>query len=151
FLATGEGQYTIPPTPLKGRHGAAFRFQYMVVSGDDMLREAAEAAARLQASREWRDLTSPTAPKTITPVMTPKKGHIGPQMLSGLLGTNRVTSPDDRRPLLLKGHIQKRRYAVRGEALDLVNDDLPADDKKRHLKRVEIKEKFEAVMMTLHA
>ena len=83
--------------------------------------------------------------------MTPKKGHIGPQMLSGLLGTNRVTSPADRQPLLVKGHIHKRRYVIRGEVLDLVDDDLPEDDKKRHLKRVEIKEKFEAVMMTLQA
>jgi hypothetical protein len=148
-LGPGHGEYTIPPSPLKGRHGAAFRFQYMVVSDDDMLREAADAAARIQTGREWLALVPPIAPKTITPVMTPKKGHIGPQMLSGLLGTNRVTSPADRQPLLLKGHIHKRRYVVRGEALDLVDDDLPEDDKKRHLKRVEIKEKFEAVMMTL--
>ncbi|MCC6189016.1 MAG: class I SAM-dependent methyltransferase [Anaerolineales bacterium] len=151
YLGAGAGEYAIPITPLKGKHGAAFRFQYMVVSDDDMLREAQDAASRLLASREWRDLVPPTAPKTITPAMTPKKGHIGPQMLSGLLGTNLVRSPADRQPLALKGHIHKRRYAVQGDSLDQLDDDAGDDDKKRRLRRIEVKEKFEAVMMTLAA
>jgi rubredoxin len=151
YLGAGAGEYAIPVSPLKGKHGASFRFQYMVVSDDDMLREAEDAAGRLLASREWRDLVTPTAPKTITPAMTPKKGHIGPQMLSGLLGTNLVTSPADRQPVALKGHIHKRRFVVQGDALELLDDDMPADDKKSRLRRVEIKEKFEAVMMTLGA
>jgi hypothetical protein len=149
-LPMGSGEYAIPVSPLKGRHGAAFRFQYMVVSDDDMLREAAGAAERLAASREWLDLVPPTAPRTITPAMTPKKGHIGPQMLSGLLGTNLVTDPINRRPLALKGHIHKRRYMVQGDEL-VLDDDLPEDDRKRRLRRVEVKEKFEAVLMTLAA
>jgi hypothetical protein len=148
FLPSGHGEYPIPVTHLKGKNGTAFRFQYILVSEEDMLREAAEATTRLQSGREWRDLIPPTEPKLITPVMTPKKGHIGPQLLSGLLGTNCVTTPDTRQPLLLKGHVQKQRFTVRGD--DLVDDD-PADDddKKRRLRRVEVKEKFEATLMTL--
>ncbi len=150
-LTPGQGEYRIPPCSLKGKHGAAFRFQYALVSEDDMLREATDAASRLQGSREWRDLVPPTEPKVIIPVMTPKKGHIGPQLLSGLLGTNRVSTPDDGQPLLLKGHIQKHRYQVNGDDVDLApaGDDLTDEDEKRRLKRVEIKEKFEAVLMTL--
>jgi hypothetical protein len=151
-LTPGQGEYPIPPCPLKGKHGAAFRFQYTLVSDDDMLREARDAARRLLASREWRDLVPPTEPKVITPVMTPKKGHIGPQLLSGLLGTNRVSTLEDAQPLLLKGHIQKHRYKVNGDDLDLADDreaPIADDDEKRRLKRVEVKEKFEAVLMTL--
>jgi hypothetical protein len=157
YLTSGQGEYPIPACSLKGKHGAAFRFQYALVSEEDMLK-GADAAHRLRGSREWRDLVPPTEPKVITPVMTPKKGHIGPQLLSGLLGTNRVSAPcnggpDDGQPLLLKGHIQKHRYQVNGDDVDLAppGDDLTDDDdaERRRLKRVEIKEKFEAVLMTL--
>ena len=155
-LTQGHGEYTIPVTPLKGKHGASFRFQYLAISDEALLREATDAASRLQASSEWRDLVPPTEPKIITPAMTPKKGHIGPQMLSGLLGTNCVTAPDTQRPLLLKGNIQKSSNKMSGgETDETEDDDFPndedgfADDKKRRFKRVELREKFEAMMTTL--
>jgi len=150
-LSQGQGEYTIPVTSLKGKHGASFRFQYLVMSDEAMVREAKAAALRLQANREWRDLVPPTEPKIITPAMTPKKGHIGPQMLSGLLGTNSVTAPDTGKPLLLKGHIQKSTHQANGEEADLAEegDFFDGEDKKHKLKRVELKEKFEAMMTTL--
>lgn len=150
-LQAGGGQYRIPECGLKGKHGAGFRFQYVLVSEDDILREAVDAACRVQAGREWRDLVPATSPKVITPVMTPKKGHIGPQLLSGLLGTNCVSTLGDGQPLLLKGHIHKRRYQVESDEEEVVEDDLPDEDdaERRRFKRVEVKEKFEAVLMTL--
>lgn len=146
-LTQGHGEYDIPVTPLKGRHGATFRFQYLLMSDEAMLREAQDASSRIVASRAWQDLVPPTEPPIITPVMTPKKGHIGPQMLSGLLGSNRVTDPATLKRLLLKGHIQKLRHTVNGdEAQD--DDDLDGDDDKK-LRRIEIRESFEAILTTL--
>lgn len=147
YLTAGNGAYAIPPCSPRGKHNAAFRFQYMPVTDEDMRREALGATGQLSATRAWCDLIPPTTPLTITPAMTPKKGHIGPQLLSGLLGTNRVTTPQNT-PLLLKGHIHKRRETTFG---DEVPDDLPADDEKRHLFRVETKERFEAMLTTLTA
>src|SRR5262249_6058394 len=37
-LTSGHGEYSIPISSLRGRHGASFRFQYQVVTDDDMLR-----------------------------------------------------------------------------------------------------------------
>ncbi len=149
-LQPGLGEYEIPVSPVRGRHGAPFRFQYQVVSDDDLLREAEEAAARLDASREWAELVPQISPTSIEPAMTPKKGHIAMQVSGGLLGTNLVRDSNGR-ALLLKGNV--RKYAVRRtgelEEFDFSRD--PDDEKKRHLRKVEIEERFENLLTTLDA
>ncbi|MCC6190661.1 MAG: hypothetical protein IT318_16650 [Anaerolineales bacterium] len=147
-LQAGHGEYAIPVSPPRGRHGAPFRFQYQVVSDDDMLREAEEAAARLDLSREWAELVPQVMPPVIEPAMTPKKGHIAMQVSGGLLGTNLVRDPNGR-ALLLKGNV--RKYAVRRsgefEEFDVSRD--PDDETKRQLRKVEIEERFENLLTTL--
>jgi hypothetical protein len=92
-LASGYGEYIIPLTPLKGKGGRPFRFQYQAVSDEDFLREAEDCAARLDLSRDWLDLISSVEPPKLEPAMTPKKGHIAMQVSGGLLGTNLVSAP----------------------------------------------------------
>jgi hypothetical protein len=147
-LLPGHGEYTIPISPLKGRHGAPFRFQYQIVSDDDTLREADDAAARLDASREWAEMAPPVAPPVIEPAMTPKKGHIAMQVSGGLLGTNLVRDAGGR-ALLLKGNV--RKYTVRRsgkfEDFDFSRDE--DDERKRQLRKVEVEERFENLLTTL--
>src|SRR5579859_2985369 len=147
-LLPGHGEYAIPLAPLKGRHGAPFRFQYQVVSDDDMLREAEDAAARLDASREWAEMAPPVAPPVIEPAMTPKKGHIAMQVSGGLLGTNLVRDAGGR-ALLLKGNV--RKYTVRRsgefEEVDFSRDE--EDEHKRQLRKIEVEERFENLLTTL--
>ncbi|MCC7362712.1 MAG: hypothetical protein IT317_24740 [Anaerolineales bacterium] len=149
-LRPGNGEYAIPITPLKGRHAASFRFQYQVVSDEDLLREADEAAARLDTGREWAELAPAIAPPVIEPAMTPKKGHIAMQVSGGLLGTNLV-SDSNGRALLIKGNV--RKYSVRRtgelEEFDFSKDE--DDEKKRQLRKVELEERFQNQLSTLDA
>src|SRR5258708_18333735 len=128
-LLPGHGEYAIPLSPQKGRHGAPFRLQYQVGSDDDMLREAEDAAARLDASREWAEMAPPVAPPVIEPAMTPKKGHIAMQVSGGLLGTNLVRDAGGR-PLLLKGNVRKYtgRRSGEFEGIDFSRD----EEDRRH-------------------
>ncbi len=148
-LAAGHGEYIIPPTPLKGKGGRPFRFQYNAVSDEDFRREAEDCAARLDTSRDWRELPPPLEPSVIEPAMTPKKGHISMQVTGGLLGTNRVADPDGK-AMLLKGNVSK--VVIRKQ------DDLEAeaetwdegeDDDKKSLRKVEVEERFLTLLSTL--
>jgi hypothetical protein len=113
-----------------------------------MLREAEDAAARLDASREWAELAPAVAPPVIEPAMTPKKGHIAMQVSGGLLGTNLVRDTSGR-ALLLKGNV--RKYTVRRsgdfEDFDFSRDE--EDERKRQLRKIEIEERFENLLTTL--
>lgn len=145
-LTPGRGEYRVPSSPLRGRHGAAFRFQYTPVTDDDYLRAADAAAARLDAGREMRALVPPVEPAVIRPAMSPKKGHIALQLSGGLLGTNAVSTPAGGR-LLLKGNVRKYTVLARtGEELD---PDARADDGREGLRRVEVEERFETLLSTL--
>lgn len=140
-LVAGHGEYEVPPSPLRGKGGAAFRWQYQAVSEDDYLREAEDAAARLDAGREWRDLFPRLEPPTIEPAMTPKKGHIAMQVSGGLLGTNLVHSPDGE-SLLLKGNVTK--YTItRHDVLEMEDDD------EDTLTKVRVEERFKSLLSTL--
>src|SRR5258708_23521154 len=147
-LLPGHGEYAIPLSPQKGRHGAPFRLQYQVGSDDDMLREAEDAAGRLDASGEWAEMAPPVAPPVIEPAMTPKKGHIAMQVSGGLRGNNRGRDAGGR-ALLLKGNV--RKYTVRRsgefEEVDFSRDE--EDERKRQLRKVEIEERFENLLTTL--
>ncbi len=142
-LVAGHGEYEVPPSPLRGKGGAAFRWQYQAVSEDDYLREAEDAAARLDAGREWRDLFPRLEPPTIEPAMTPKRGHIAMQMSGGLLGTNLARDPSGQ-ALLLKGNVTKRRVT---EFEDAASD----DDDDNGLTKVKIVEQFQTMLSTLSA
>lgn len=146
-LKPGHGEYTIPETPLKGRGGRPFRFQYNAVSDEDFLREANECARRLDATREWQDLIPPIAPTVIEPAMTPKKGHIAMQVTGGLLGTNRVTDSLGR-PLLLKGNVDKVVVQKQGDFEEEITWEDVEDDKEK-LRKVELEERFRALLTTI--
>ena len=148
-LSAGNGEYVVPETPLKGKGGRPFRFQYQAVSDEDYLREAEEAACRLDASRDWTDLIPVLEPPKIEPAMTPKKGHIALQVSGGLLGTNLVRAPSGR-ALLLKGSVDKVQVTKPTADLDaeaaFEEDDA---DKKKKLRKVEIDEQFRTLLSTL--
>jgi len=142
-LCAGHGEYEVPLSPEKGKHGAAFRWQYVAVSDEDYLREAEDAANRLNTSREWLALPPRTEPPTIEPAMTPKKGHIAMQVSGGLLGTNLVTTPEGV-PLLLKGNVTK--YTVTKH--DVVESD---DDEGGSMTKVQTEERFKTLLSTLES
>ncbi len=148
-LTAGNGEYIVPETPLKGKGGRPFRFQYQAVSDEDYLREAEEAARRLDAGRDWTDLIPALVPPKIEPAMTPKKGHIAMQVSGGLLGTNLVRAPSGR-ALLLKGSVDKVQVTKPSADLDaeaaFEEDDT---DKKKKLRKVEIDEHFRTLLSTL--
>ena len=151
-LTTGQGEYTIPLSPLKSKHGA-FRFQFVPVTDEGFLRAAEESVVRLEASHDWLDLIPATAPLVIEPAMTPKKGHIAMQVNGGLLGTNLVHAPDQT-PLLIKGNVRKTSVTTKSDPLDedaaiaISTDD---DNRKQRLSKVEIKQRFETMLSTLDA
>ncbi len=148
-LAAGNGEYLIPETPLKGKGGRPFRFQYQAVSDEDYLREAEEAARRLDAARDWNDLIPALEPPKIEPAMTPKRGHIAMQVSGGLLGTNLVHESSGR-ALLLKGSVDKVQVMKPDANLDeeaAFEDD--EGDKKKKLRKVEIEEQFRTLLSTL--
>jgi SAM-dependent methyltransferase len=141
-LIAGSSDYSVPVSPLKGKRGATFRWQYVAVSDDDYLREADDAATRLDASREWCDLFPRIKPPLIEPAMTPKKGHIAMQVSGGLLGTNCVRTPSGD-SLLLKGNVTK--YTVtRHEVLE-------SEDDEETMVKVQTEERFKTLLSTLDA
>lgn len=148
-LTAGNGAYTIPPTPLKGKSGRPFRFQYQAVSDEDFQREAEDCAARLDSNRAWLDLVPSIEPPKIEPAMTPKKGHIAMQVSGGLLGTNRVTAPSGQ-AMLLKGNVDKIQVCKAEANLDeeawLGDGD---EDNKKSLRKVEMEEQFRSILSTL--
>ncbi|MEK7716439.1 MAG: hypothetical protein AAB322_01655, partial [Pseudomonadota bacterium] len=134
----------------KGKRGASFRWQYIAVSDEDFRREAEDAAARMDASRDWLDLIPATEPPTIEPAMTPKKGHIAMQMSGGLLGTNLVRVPETQQSLLIKGGVSKYTVTKHGDVVaDVVAPD--GDDDKDRLTKVETEERFSTQLSTLSA
>ncbi len=149
-LAAGNGEYVVPFSPEKGKRGASFRWQYIAVSDEHFRREAEDAAARMDASRDWVDLTPATEPPTIEPAMTPKKGHIAMQMSGGLLGTNLVRNPETQQSLLIKGGVSKYTVTKHGDVVaDVVAPD--GDDDKDRLTKVETEERFSTQLSTLSA
>lgn len=149
YLTAGNGEYVIPLSPLKGKHGAAFRFQYQMISEEDMLHEAEATAERLDASREWADLVPPTEPPIIEPAMLPKQGHVAMQVSGGLLGTNLVANRDGQ-PVLLKGNV--RKYTVRKQDdIEEIVQEIVDDDEKPALRKVVLEERFQTLLTTLDA
>lgn len=138
----GQGEYEVPVSPLKGRRGAAFRWQYLAVSDEDYLREADDCAIRLDASRDWLSLIPRTEPPTIEPAMTPKRGHIAMQVSGGLLGTNLVRAPSGE-ALLLKGNVTK--YTI------VRHDVIESEDDEDSMTRVQSEERFKTLLSTLEA
>lgn len=144
-LCAGCGDYLVPESPLKGRGGRPFRFQYRAQTEDDIRREAEGCARRIEAGRDWLDLFPPLEPLVIRPAMTPKKGHIAMQVSGGLLGTNVVRDPAGR-PALLKGNVSKYPLVVEAGA-DSEADLDEADDEA--LKRMRIEERFRTSLTLL--
>ena len=151
-LPAGNGDYRVPPSPMRGKNGRPFRFQYTAVSEDDMLREAELCARRLDGSRDWAELAPRLAPPAIEPAMTPKKGHIAMQVSGGLLGTNCVTELDGR-ALLLKGNVVKVqvRKHLDGSEEEVLLDGSRQDDDEPQLKKVQVEERFLTRLATLTA
>ncbi|HEY4722880.1 MAG TPA: DUF6094 domain-containing protein, partial [Anaerolineae bacterium] len=149
-LTAGQGEYAIPLSPLKSKHGA-FRFQFVPVTDEGFLRAAEESVVRLEAGHDWLDLIPVTEPPVIEPAMTPKKGHIAMQVNGGLLGTNLVRAPDQT-PLLIKGNVRKTSITTKNDPL---NEDATIaagtddDHRKQHLSKVEIKQRFQTALSTL--
>lgn len=147
-LHAGQGEYALPLSPLKGRQGKPFRFQYHAVSDEAMVREAHLAAASLETnSKDWRDLRPKGEPPALHPVITPKKGHIASQLSGGLLGTNLVQHHGA--SLLLKGG--QRKYSVVVNGGDEEDSQIVIEDKgrKRTMRRVDVEERFETILTTL--
>ena len=148
YLPEGHGEYAIPAAGTK----FTFRFQYEAVSPEDMLREADEAAGRLDVSRAWINLAPKIEPEVYVPAMTPKKGHIALQVSGGLLGTNLVRLPGGEKRLI-KGAIRKVTVTKDGDEEDgelgEVEERIEYDDRKKHLKKVEMHEQFQNLFATL--
>ena len=149
-LGAGDGSYPIPVSPLRGKNGKPFRFQYHAVSDEALLREAEAAAARLEQShREWRELCPVAEPPILHPVITPKKGHIASQLSGGLLGTNLVQQ--EGASLLLKGGQRKYTVVVSGDEEEKAEIVVEDRGRKKTLRRVDLEERFETVLTTLDA
>lgn len=150
-LVSGNGEYTVPPSPIRGKNGRPFRFQYTAVSEDAMLREAELCARKLDGSCDWAELAPRLAPPVIEPAMTPKKGHIAMQVSGGILGTNCVTDPDGH-AMLLKGNVVKLqvRKHLDGSEEEVLLDGRGDDDDDPQLKKVQVEERFltRLVMLT---
>jgi len=150
FFVAGQGEYAVPDAPLRGRHGAPFKFQYLIVSDEDKIRESERAAGRLIRGNAWRDLTPRLEPLVIEPAMEPKKGHIAMQVSGGLLGTNLLN--DQGRVILLKGSVIKR--SVTKKVVQPVDEEgaepqPEEDDDKEHMNKVEMEERFYTSMAVL--
>ncbi len=148
-LHAGQGEYLIPASPLRGLKGKAFSFKYMPVSEDDYLRAAEACIAGLENTPAWQALIPETEPLAITPVITPKLGHVSMQVSGGLLGTNPVTDPTGR-PLLIKGGTEKYTVRVEDDREEVIDDFDPSDpDKRKQLFRVKLEERSRPVLYTL--
>lgn len=149
-ISTGNSEYLINPAPERGDNNQAFRFKFQPITNDDYMRLAVEAANRLDCGRAWTDLRPPMEKEPITPAISPRQGHIAMQVTGGLLGTSRITHHG--KPMLLKGSLRKKTLLIqRGEIVQVLDgglDELDDNDRK-HLKRVEVEEKFEPVITTL--
>ncbi len=146
-LTAGQGEYAIPPSPLKFKNGL-FRFQYQPVTDEDYLREADLGVQGLESGRAWHDLIPPVVPPTIRPVMSPKQGHIAMQVSGGLLGTNLVRAADQT-PLLIKGNIRKSTSVQRNDPLAEEALQAATGDDRERLQKVQVNEHFETVLTTL--
>jgi hypothetical protein len=148
-LHAGQGEYVIPASPLRGPKGKAFSFKYMPVSEDDYLRAAAACITSLENTPAWQALIPETEPLAITPVITPKLGHVSMQVSGGLLGTNPVTDPAGR-PLLIKGGTEKYTVRVDDDREEVLDDFDPSDpEKRKKLFRVKLEERSRPVLYTL--
>lgn len=106
-LVAGHGEYAVPASPLTGARGKPFRWQYSTWDDHVLLREADDAASRMNGLSAWRDIVPKTAPEKIQPAMLPKRGHIALLVSGGLLGTNEVS--DNGKSVLVKGSISKNK------------------------------------------
>lgn len=143
-----DNRYLIPETPLRGRGGAAFKWQYAAVSDEDLAREAERAAAQLDTTNKWISLAPATEPEIITPAMTPKNGHIALLVSGGVLGTNKIVDPADGKSVLLKGHVIKTKVRVTQTDDDSENEqdyDFDNKSKKAFHKHV-IRDVFQTVL-----
>ena len=148
-IHTGNGEYRIPASPLRGPHGAAFSFKFAPVSLEDYMQAAERAAQVLEQNLAWKELIPETEPLTITPAITPKLGHVSMQVSGGLLGTNLV-SGNDGRGLLIKGGTEKFTVRVDDEHEDPIENYDPDDPAQRKkLFRVRVEERSRPVLFTL--
>jgi hypothetical protein len=139
-LAAGSGEYVIPPSPVAGPKGQAFRFKHMPVTEEDYLRAADKAALALEKSRSWLNLIPEIEAQTITPAITPKQGHISMLVTAGLLGTTLVTHNGF--PLLLKGGTEKYTVKIDEDSEEEEIEYDPDDpEKKKSLFRVRVEER----------
>ena len=149
-LAAGSGEYVIPPSPVAGPKGQAFRFKHMPVTEEDYLRAADRAALALEKSRSWLNLIPEIEAQTITPAITPKQGHISMLVTAGLLGTTLVTHNGF--PLLLKGGTEKYTVKIDEDSEEEEIEYDPDDpDKKKSLFRVRVEERSRPTLWTLDA
>ena len=147
-IPTGNGEYSVPPSPAAGPRGQAFRFKQAPVSEEDYLHAADRAAAALERSRAWLSLVPEIEAQTITPAITPKQGHISMLVTAGLLGSTLVTH--NGRPLLLKGGTEKYTVRVDEDNEEEEIDYDPSDaDQKKHLFRVRVEERSRPTLYLL--
>jgi len=149
-LDAGTGVYVIPPSPVAGPKGQAFRFKHMPVTEEDYLRAAEKAALALEKSRPWLNLIPEIEAQTITPAITPKQGHISMLVTAGLLGTTLVTHNGF--PLLLKGGTEKYTVKIDEDSEEEEIEYDPDDpEKKKSLFRVRVEERSRPTLWTLDA
>ncbi len=150
-IPVGYSAYLIPPSPLSGPRGQAFRFKHVPVTEEDYLRAAEKGARMLEKSNAWLNLIPEVEAQTITPVITPKQGHISMLVTAGLLGTTLVTH--NGQPLLLKGGTEKYTVRVDEESQDEEEIEYDPDDpqKKKSLFRVRVEERSRPTLWTLDA
>jgi hypothetical protein len=150
-LTPGNGEYAIPPSPVAGPKGQAFRFQQTPISEEDYLRAAEKAAQALEKSRQWEALRPETEAQTITPAITPKLGHVSMLVTAGLLGTTLVTY--NGQPILIKGGTEK--YTVKvddgGDEEEIEHYDPDNPEQKKSLFRVRVEERSRPTLYTLDA
>jgi len=148
FIAAGNGEYLVPPSPVAGPKGQVFRFKQVPVTEEDYLRAADRAAAALEKGRAWLGLFPEVEAQTITPAITPKQGHISMLVTAGLLGSTLVTH--NGRPLLLKGGTEKYKVKVdEDDEEEEIEYDPAYPDKKKHLFRVRVEERSRPTLYTL--
>ncbi len=148
-ISAGNGEYLIPPSPVRGPRGVAFSFKFSPVSLEDYLQAAERAALALEKTPAWQELIPEIEPQAITPAITPKLGHVSMQVSGGLLGTNLVTG-EDGRALLIKGGTEKFTVRVDSENEDTRMDYDPDDPQQRKkLFRIKVEERSRPVLYTL--
>lgn len=148
-LPQGSGEYLVPLAPEKGERGQAFRFKFTPVSDEDFVKAADKAAAQLEASRAWLELTPPREPPVIAPAIAPLQGHIAMQVTAGLLGTNAIQHKG--KTLLLKGRTDKTSTVTNTYTGDMLAgvDVLEDEDERAGLTKVEVEEEFRTAIVTL--